>query len=188
MGDTETRLARWVQPLGTHRRHPAGLLWGIRGPRFKSGRPDWIHACWMPSAEPAEKSTRIRGMSRRQITVLAVASAVAALVAPPAEAKFKVWLTFKPAQPIVRQPVRMTMRTEIVLPKGQSMTVIAVGPWRQQSGQAVRYARLVRIGPRSFRATLRFPYAGRWRLQVISEPGSASLPPTFREVRVLPPT
>ena len=120
------------------------------------------------------------------MTGLAVAVAAAALASPAAEAKFKVSLAVEPAQPIARQPVRVTMRTDIVLPKRQTMSLIAIGPWRQQSGQGVLDVRLVRIGARAFRASLRFPYAGRWRVQVVSAPDSAPLPPVARQVRVRP--
>ena len=123
-------------------------------------------------------------MRRRQIAVLAVVAAVAALVTPAAEAKFEVSLVFAPAQPVVREPVRATLRTEIVLRKGQEMRLVAVGPWRRQSGQAVVYARLVRIGPRAFTARLRFPNAGLWRLEVVTSPGADSLPPNEWRLKV----
>ena len=129
---------------------------------------------------------RMKGVGRQRRMALAAMAAVAALVTPAAEAKFRVSVSFEPPQPLARQPVRVTMRTEVVLPKRQSMSVIAVGPWRQQSGQGVFTVRLVRIAPRAFKASLRFPYAGRWRLQVVSAPGSAPLPPVLREVRVRP--
>ena len=116
--------------------------------------------------------------------MLAVLAAVAALVTPAAEAKFKVSLAFEPAQPITRHPVRATLRTEIVLREGQEMRLVAVGPWRRLSGQAVVYARLVRIGPRAFTARLRFPYAGLWRLEVVTAPGSDSLPPNEWRLRI----
>ncbi len=41
-------------------------------------------------------------------------AAVAVFVAPAAEAKVKASLAFRPAQPIARQPVRVTMRTDVV--------------------------------------------------------------------------
>jgi hypothetical protein len=80
----------------------------------------------------------MKGMGRRHVAPLAVVAAVAALVTPAAEAKFKVSIALEPAQPIARQPVRMTIRTEIVLPKRESVSLIAVGPWKEQSGVRVR--------------------------------------------------
>lgn len=123
-------------------------------------------------------------MRGRGIAVLAAFAAVIAAT-PAADAKFKVSLAFRPAQPLAGHVVRATLRTEIVLPKWQEMRFVAVGRWRRQSGQAVLYARLVRIGPRVFRASLRFPHAGHWRVQVVVEPGSASLPPGEWQVRVV---
>jgi hypothetical protein len=117
--------------------------------------------------------------------VVAVVAAVASVETPVVEAKFTVSLAVQPAQPTVRQAVRMTLRTEIVLPRKQEMSLVAIGPWRKQSGQGVLYARLVRTGPRAFTARLRFPYAGRWRIELVTRPGSASLPPFSRAVTVL---
>lgn len=123
----------------------------------------------------------MKGMGRNHVAPVAVAAAVAALMAPAGEAKFKVALALERAQPIARQPVRITMRTEIVLPKRESVNLIAVGPWREQSGQGVLDVRLVRIGPRAFKTMLRFPYSGRWRLQVFSASGATL---AGRQVRV----
>jgi hypothetical protein len=61
------------------------------------------------------------------------------------------------------------------------VSLIAVGPWREQSGQGVLDVRFVRTGPRAFMTRLRFPYAGRWRLQVVSASGAIL---TGRQVRV----
>jgi hypothetical protein len=123
----------------------------------------------------------MKGMGRTHVAALAFVAAVAALVTPAAEAKFKVSLALERAQPIARQPVRITMRTSIVLPKRESVSLIAVGPWREQSGQGVLDVRLVRVGPRAFQTRVRFPYAGRWRLQVVSGSGATL---TGRQVRV----
>lgn len=65
------------------------------------------------------------------------------------------------------------MRIDIVLPKKHDVYLIAVGPWRQQSGQGVLDVRLARLGPRAFKTSLRFPYAGRWRVQVVSGSGAS---------------
>jgi hypothetical protein len=113
----------------------------------------------------------MKGMSRH-VVPLAIVAAVVGLVTPSAEAKFGVSLVVQPARPIARQPVRMTMRTDVVLPKSESLSLIAVGPWRAHYGQGVRQVRLVRIGARTFKTRLRFPYSGRWRLQVVSESGA----------------
>ena len=109
----------------------------------------------------------MKGMGRNHVAPLAVVAAVVALVTPAAEAKFKVFLALERAQPIARQPVRITLRTAIALPHREGVSLIAVGPWREQFGQCVLDVRLMRIGPRAFQTRVRFPYAGRWRLQVV---------------------
>jgi hypothetical protein len=111
-------------------------------------------------------------MGRNYPAALAVVAAVAALVTPVAEAKFRASLALKPVRPITRQPVRIIMRIDMVVPKSERLSLIAVGPWRQQSGQGVLNVRLVRTSPRAFKTSVQFPYAGRWRVQVISESGA----------------
>jgi hypothetical protein len=83
---------------------------------------------------------------------------------------------------VARQAVTVTLRTDVVLPK-QRVMLVAVGPWRERSGQGVLYVRLVRIGPRAVEARLRFPYAGRWALQAFSASGANII---GRDVRVRP--
>jgi hypothetical protein len=119
-------------------------------------------------------------------SLLAVAAASALFFAAGAEAKFDIVLVVEPARPVAGNVVRVTMRTEIVLPKEHGMRLNVVGPWRDQSGHGFFDARLVRTGPRTFTARFRFPYAGRWRLIVPNwgAPGSAFPPPVDRPVRV----
>jgi hypothetical protein len=124
-------------------------------------------------------------MSRHHVAAFAVLAAAAAFLTPAAEAKFRASLALHPAQPVARHPVRLTMRTDIVLPRNETVTLVAVGPWRKRDGQGVRYVRLVRNGPRAFEARLRFPYAGRWRVQVMSASGANLI---GRQVRVRPRT
>jgi hypothetical protein len=103
---------------------------------------------------------------------LALVAAVATIATAAAEAKFKSSLTATPRQPVAGQPVRLTMRTAITLPAGERVTLVAVGPWRDDLGQAVRMVRLVRNGPRVFGTTLRFQYAGQWHLQAGMDSGA----------------
>jgi hypothetical protein len=110
-------------------------------------------------------------MGRRSGAV-AVVSALTALLIPAAEAKVGASLAFAPAPPVARSVVRATMRTDTVLSMTEGMTLTAVGPWRNEAGQAVRIVRLLRSGPRSYTASVRFPYAGRWRVQVMSDSGA----------------
>jgi hypothetical protein len=127
-------------------------------------------------------------MERSPLTTLAAVVAAALVLTPAAEAKFSISLTVEPYSPMAGDPVRVTMRTGIVLPKKHGMRLNAVGPWRTELGQGFFEARLIRIGSRAFRATVRFPYAGRWRLIVPNwgAPGSAYPPPVDRPVRVRP--
>jgi hypothetical protein len=111
-------------------------------------------------------------MGRRYLVVLLLVAAVATLASAAAEAKFKVSLTAAPSRPLTGKPVRLTMRTAITLPAREGVTLIAVGPWRDDLGQAVHYVRLVRTGPRVFRTTLRLQYAGRWSLQAVMDSGA----------------
>jgi hypothetical protein len=110
-------------------------------------------------------------MSRRRAGPLVIAAAVAAC-ATPAEAKFRASLVLEPVQPLVRQTVRVTVRTEIILPRAEQVRLFAVGRWREPSGQGVLDVPLVRVRPRAFAASLRFPYSGRWSLQVMSSSGA----------------
>jgi hypothetical protein len=129
-------------------------------------------------------------MSRSRVTTLAVLAAAALVVTSGVEAKFDISLTVEPSRPIAGDPTRVIMRTEVVLPRKHGMRLNAVGPWRDELGQAFFEPRLVRIGPRAFRAKIRFPYAGRWRLIVPNwgAPGSAYPAPVDRVVRVRPRT
>lgn len=119
---------------------------------------------------------------------LSVAALVALVPARSAEAKFSITLALQPKRPIAGQPVRVVMRTGASLPKKHGLKLTAIGPWRTSFGQTFFDVRLVRLGPRQFTATVRFPYSGRWRLIVPNwgAPGSAYPPPVDLPVRVRP--
>jgi hypothetical protein len=125
-------------------------------------------------------------MNRSRVTTVAVLAAAALVLTPAVEAKFDISITVEPSRPIAGDPVRVTMRTGVVLPKKHGMRLNAVGPWRDEFGQGFFDVRLVRIGPQAFRAKIRFPYAGRWRLIVPNggAPGSAWPAPVDQPVRV----
>lgn len=127
-------------------------------------------------------------MTRRSLTTLVVLSAVGLMTAAAAGAKFSISLAHQPTRPVAGQPVRMVIRTSIVLPRKHGLRLTAVGPWRDAFGQTFFDVRLVRAGPHAFKATIRFPYAGRWRLIVPNwgGTGSAAPAPLDRYVRVLP--
>jgi hypothetical protein len=127
-------------------------------------------------------------MNRSHVTTLAALAAATLLLTPAAEAKFDISLTVEPSRPIAGEPVRVMMWTGVVRPKKHGMRLNAVGPWRDEFGQGFFDVRLVRIGPQAFRAKIRFPYAGRWRLIVPNwgAPGSAWPAPVDKPVRVRP--
>jgi hypothetical protein len=119
---------------------------------------------------------------------LALVAVLALAVAPAAEAKFRISLTVKPAQVWAKQPARVIVRTDVVLPREHILPLNVVGPWHPKYGNAFLEPRLRRIGPKAFAATVRFPHGGRWRLIVPNwgPNGSASPPPVDRAVNVRP--
>jgi hypothetical protein len=96
----------------------------------------------------------------------AVVAAVALLFAPSAEAKFRMTLTLEPGRPVARATARLTLRTDVALARPHGIRLFAVGPWRAQSGQGSFEVKLRRAGPRTLEANVRFPYPGRWHLDV----------------------
>jgi hypothetical protein len=105
-------------------------------------------------------------MCRRRLAPLTIAAAIAVLVAPSADAKPRISVAIEPARPTAGSPARVIVRTEMALPKQHGIRLHAVGPWRNESGQAFLEVRLVRIGQHALRGTVRFPYRGRWHLNV----------------------
>jgi hypothetical protein len=122
------------------------------------------------------------GMSRNRLAPLTV-TAVAVLLIPSAEAKLRMSVTIDPARPVAGSPARVIMRTDVPLAKEHRIRLHAVGPWRKNIGQAFFEVRLVRIGPRTLRGSVRFPYPGRWHLNV---PAARASPPLDRWVGVRP--
>jgi hypothetical protein len=121
----------------------------------------------------------------RKVVVVAVLVLAAA---PTAEAKFSISLTVKPAQVWAKQPARVIVRTDIVLPRDHVLPLNVVGPSHPRYGNVFFEPRLRRIGPKAFAATVRFPRGGRWRIIVPNwgPNGSASPPPVDRAVKVRP--
>jgi hypothetical protein len=115
-------------------------------------------------------------MGRRYATLAAfVVFALAALAAsliPAADAKVRASLKFAPSPPVAQRAIRVALRTDADLPNSESLTLVAVGPWKGDDGQAVRYLRLRPTGTLGYAATIRFPYAGWWRVQVTSASGA----------------
>lgn len=113
---------------------------------------------------------------------------LALAVTPAAEAKFRMSLTVEPTPVWAKQPVRVVVRTDIVLPREHVLPLNVVGQWHPRYGNAFFEPRLRRIGPKAFAATVRFPRGGRWRLIVPNwgPNGSASPPPIDQAVKVRP--
>jgi hypothetical protein len=108
---------------------------------------------------------------------------VAAFAAIPAEGKFRITLTLEPARPVAGNPARVTLRTDEALPRKHGIRLHAVGPWRTSVGQALVEIRLRRVTPTTLRGAVRFPYAGRWHLDI---PASSASSPFDWWVRVQP--
>jgi hypothetical protein len=125
-------------------------------------------------------------MKRHATLVLALAAAL--LGAPSAEAKFRISLTVEPAHVWAKQPARVTTRTGIVLPREHGLRLQALGPGIVRYETTFFEVRLRRTGPKTYKASVRFPRGGRWRLIVPNwgAPGSASPPPVDRALRVQP--
>jgi hypothetical protein len=124
------------------------------------------------------------GMTPRRLTFLgAVALVVAGLGAVPADGKFRMTLKLEPARPVAGDPARVTIRTDEALPMKHGIRLHAVGPWRTRYGQALVEIRLRRLSPTTLQGAVRFPYAGRWHLDI---PASLASPPLDRWVRVRP--
>ena len=122
-------------------------------------------------------------MARRSLVSLAVASALGVVVLPSGEAKFRMTLTIEPSRPVARSTARVIVRTDVLLARKHGIRLHAVGPWRDDIGQALVEIRLRRIGPRTLMGRVRLPYAGRWHLDI---PASRASPPLDRWVRVKP--
>jgi hypothetical protein len=114
---------------------------------------------------------------------LGVALCVAAIAAPAALAKGNIWVTLGDSTPHVGQAFSVYVRTGYVVPPNDWLRLIAVAPqkdWYQVIGTVTGDAsqvhaniphdgfeiKLVRVGPKNWRAVVRLPRPGRWRLVV----------------------
>lgn len=102
----------------------------------------------------------------RPVPLFVVIGAAGLLLAPSAEAKFRLSIATEPSRPIARSGTRVIVRTDIDLPREHGVRLTAVGPWRRNLGQAVFEIRLVWTGSRRLMGLVRFPYPGRWHLDV----------------------
>jgi hypothetical protein len=117
----------------------------------------------------------------RAVRVVLVACLVAAIAAPVAFAKGRITVALGDSTPKVGQPFTVYVHTGFVVPANDWLRLIAVAPgkdWYQVVGAVTGDAsrahadiphdgfevRLRRVAPRGWRAVVRLPRAGRWRI------------------------
>jgi hypothetical protein len=114
---------------------------------------------------------------------LAIVLSVAAIAAPAAFAKGQISITLSNSTPRVGQQFTVHVRTGWVVPANDWLRLIAVAPgkdWYQVVGTVTGDSsrthanlphdgyeiKLVRVGPRNWRALVRLARPGRWRLVI----------------------
>jgi hypothetical protein len=137
----------------------------------------------------------VRARSLLCLAVLALATA------PPASAKFKLSLVVSDRSPRAGEPVRVVLGSEIALRYDLKLIAVAPGTsWYDVVGvvtgdSSIARAsiphdgfgiRVSRIAPNRWRATVRFPRPGRWRLLIPNgaPEGFMIPPPVVRTVAV----
>jgi hypothetical protein len=137
--------------------------------------------------------------------VLAVVIVVACIAAPAALAKFRMTMALGDSTPRAGQPFAVVVHTEQAIPPLDYIKLIAVAPgedWYQVVGTVTGDSsrahadiphdgfqiKLVRAGPKTWRAVARLPRPGRWRLLVPNgtKDGFMIPPPLVRWVTVSP--
>ena len=115
--------------------------------------------------------------------LFALAFIVAAIAAPAAFAKGRLTVAVSDTTPAASTPFTVTVRTDWVVPPKDWLRLIAVAPgkgWYDVVGavsgdSSTTHARvphdgfeikLVRVAPKTWRATVALPRPGRWRLVV----------------------
>jgi hypothetical protein len=126
---------------------------------------------------------RGRGWCISRMRILALVLCVAAVGAPSALAKGRITVSVGDSTPRAGQAFRVTVRTGFVVPANDWLRLIAVAPgkgWYDVVGKvtgdsAIARAsiprdgfeiKLARVSPRTWRAVVRLPRPGRWRLVV----------------------
>ncbi len=115
--------------------------------------------------------------------LVALCLCVAAVVAPAAFAKGKLTITMLDTEPAVDQPFDVYVHTGWVVPRNDWLRLIAVAPgkdWYDVVGRVTGDSsraraniphdgfeiKLRRVGPKTWRAVVRLPRVGTWRLVV----------------------
>ena len=113
--------------------------------------------------------------------IFAVALCAAAFAAPSALAKGRISVAVGDSTPRAGQAFHVVVRTDFVVPANDWLRLIAVAPGRgwydvvgTVTGDSSRAhanipedgfgIKLVRVGPKTWRAVVRLPRPGRWRL------------------------
>ena len=135
--------------------------------------------------EPATPVARRRGVTRIVLSLFIGAL----IVAPAAQAKFTIRMTLSDPTPALGQAVDVKIHTNPVLEDRFSIRLVAIPPGVGLYGALSdedRYAVRIRREGRGWRATVRFPRPGRWRLVVPNwgVQGYAIPPPIVRVVPV----
>lgn len=142
----------------------------------------------------------------RAHTLAAVVLAAALVVAPAAQAKFRIRLSLSVGTPVARQAVRVVIRTDTNPGVDCHVLLVAVAPgvdtydaldafvagggssfYRVHATARLGFlAPTTRAGPKAWWAAVHFPHAGRWQLVVPNwcAPGYALPPPIVRRVTV----
>jgi hypothetical protein len=117
------------------------------------------------------------------VRVLAITACLAAIAAPAAVAKGRLSVVLGDSTPQAGQPFTVYVHTGWIVPSNDWLRLIAVAPqkdWYQVVGTVTGDSsrahaniphdgfeiKLVRVGPRNWRAVVRLPRPGRWRLVV----------------------
>jgi hypothetical protein len=120
---------------------------------------------------------------RRHATFAVIALSLAAIAAPAALAKGRISVELGDSTPHVGQPFTVYLRTGWVVASNDWLRLIAVAPqkdWYDVVGTVTGDSsrthaniphdgfeiKLLRVGPRNWRAVVRLPRPGRWRLVV----------------------
>jgi hypothetical protein len=123
----------------------------------------------------------VRVRCRRGVRALLAVAVLALSSAPAASAKFKMWLTVGDRTPAVAQPVTVVLHSEVPLTYNLKLIAIAPGKdWYDVVGKVTGDSSrakasiprdgfavpVVRAAPDRWRAIVKFPHAGRWRLVI----------------------
>jgi hypothetical protein len=113
--------------------------------------------------------------------IIVVALVIAAIAAPAALAKGRITVTVGDSTPAIGQAFPVIVRTDFVVPPNDWLRLVAVAPgkgWYDVVGTVTRASshahasiprdgfgiKLTRTAPKTWRAVVRLPRAGRWRL------------------------